>query len=176
MQRRLPPPRANEALPARVLAGGAPGAQPTHAAAPAGGGSRRDEAQASRAPQGDTQPGRGVGVAGPAGHLPERTGAPVRDFARLHVPADGRQAQSIAAHPAAADASPGSERVRGPVYLGNRRRPALTHQHRRRTGNAKKHQTWAGRGSYRLNAMAAPVSLRPNVPRPPTPCHSPARR
>ena len=44
-----------------------------------GGGSRRDEAQASRAPEGGAQPGRGVGgvggvgVAGPAGHLPERT-------------------------------------------------------------------------------------------------------
>ena len=51
MQRRLLPPRANEALPVRVLAEGAPGAQPTHPAAPAGGGSGRDEAPASRAPR-----------------------------------------------------------------------------------------------------------------------------
>ena len=36
----------------------------------------RNEAQPSPAPQGEAQPGRGVGAAGPAGHVLERTGAP----------------------------------------------------------------------------------------------------
>ena len=50
-QRECPPPRVNEGLPARAAAGGA-GGQPTRPAALAGGGSRRDEAHASRAPPG----------------------------------------------------------------------------------------------------------------------------
>ena len=36
----------------------------------------RNEAQPSPASQGETQPGRGVGAAGPAGHVLERDGAP----------------------------------------------------------------------------------------------------
>ena len=36
----------------------------------------RNEAQRSPASQGEAQPGRGVGAAGPAGHVLERTGAP----------------------------------------------------------------------------------------------------
>ena len=35
-----------------------------------------NEAQQSFTAQGETQPGRGAGVAGPAGHALERTGAP----------------------------------------------------------------------------------------------------
>ena len=42
-----------------------------------GGRNTPNEAQPSFTAQGETQPGRGVGVAGPAGHALERTGAPV---------------------------------------------------------------------------------------------------
>ena len=94
MQRRLPPPRANEALPARVLAGGT-GAHPTHPAAPAGKWSRRDEAQTHRS-QGEAHPRRRVGVAGRAGHLTERTGPVVRTFLGILLPTDERNKIPVA--------------------------------------------------------------------------------
>ena len=81
----------------------------------------------------------------------------------LPVPADGRQTKSLPAYPATADASLGSERVRRPVHLGNRRRSALTHPHKpaqaERAGNAIKPQTWAGRGSHRLNQGVSEVRV-----------------
>ena len=72
-----------------------------------------------------------------AGHLPERTGAPVRAFTGLPVPADGRQAQSLAAHPVAAAGAWG-ERLRLPVHLGTRRRSALADRQEGKAGNAKR--------------------------------------
>ena len=38
-----------------------------------------------------------MGTAGPTQHLSERAGAPLRDFPGLHVPADARGTQSVAA-------------------------------------------------------------------------------
>ena len=64
-------------------------------------GSRRNEAEASLAVQGEAQPRRGVGTAGPTGHIPEGVGPPQRHLRRIPLTTDSRGAQSLSpAYPA----------------------------------------------------------------------------
>ena len=72
------------------------------------GGSRRDETQAPLS-QGEAPAGGSMGTAGPTQHLSERTGAPLRDFPGIHVPADAGGTESIGATAAAVDGGAGGE-------------------------------------------------------------------
>ena len=110
-------------------------------------------------PRGEAEPGHSVGTALRSGHVEERADAPVRAFAGLPVPAaDGRQAQSIAAYPAAVSAGAWGKRLRLPVHPGNRRISALADRHEGEAGKAKRTPYFqeAGKAAATSGAFSEP--------------------